>query len=309
MTPKKLGRGLDALIKRSESAETATSPPPTTEIRFIDPKSIAVNRAQPRKEFDETAIDELAQSIKNQGLLQPIVVRPHEAGGLELVSGERRLRASLKLELAEIPVVVQNVDAERLLEIALIENIQREDLNPIELAQAYQQLMEQHSWTQQQLSAQLGKSRSSVANSLRFLELPSSVQSGLSQGQISAGHAKVLLSVTEEADRIRLYQETVNESLSVRALEDRIRPPAPPIAEESPAAESPPPPASTGSREGSSRSVEKPPYLTEQEDLLSKLLGTKVQLNENRGKGKIIVEFYSPKDYERLRALFLKGAS
>ena len=191
MSPKKLGRGLDSLIQRHQPTATETTP----QILRLDPKLISVNRSQPRSTFVDSALDELASSIRRNGILQPLVVRIHESGGYELVAGERRLRASLKINLTDVPVVVQSVDPDNLLEMALVENIQREDLNAIDLAKAFKELQQQHGWTQVQLAEHLGKSRPAIANTLRYLDLEEAIQDGLAAGEITPGHAKVLLSV------------------------------------------------------------------------------------------------------------------
>lgn len=312
MSPKKLGRGLDSLIPRmvqpvetpqpqaeaeatpaapAEAGETTTD---SDRVLQIDPKSIRVNRDQPRTHFEESAIDELAHSIRQNGILQPLVVH-QTADGYELIAGERRLRASQKLELARVPVIVRHAASPDLLELALIENIQREDLNPVETALAYQNLRDQHGWTQAELAERLGKKRSSVANVLRFLELPQAIQAGLAAGQITPGHAKVLLTVAAD-QQIKLFEATVAEQLTVRSLEsrwDQIQNPAQP----EPASSAPPPPK----KSGSSPAEPKPPHIVEQEDMLSRALGTKVEIRESGGRGKVTIDFYSLEEYEALR--------
>lgn len=302
MSPKKLGRGLDTLIQRNESAAPESAP----QALRLDPRLISVNRSQPRAAFDDESLAELAASIRRNGILQPLVVRIHESGGYELVAGERRLRAALKLSLSDVPVVVQSVDPENLLEIALVENIQREDLNPIELAQAYQELQEQRGWTQAQLAEHLGKSRSSIANAVRFLELDESIQMGLAAGEITPGHAKVLLSVEDSAERRNLFQRVRKDKLSVRALEAAIAGPEAATEEE----HAPTPPARpSGAKRGGSGTSKKgnPPHIEEQEALLARTLGTKVEIREKKGRGKIVIEFYTPEDYERVRRRILVG--
>ncbi|MEM7164091.1 MAG: ParB/RepB/Spo0J family partition protein [Planctomycetota bacterium] len=313
---KKLGRGLDTLIPRSvptpipveslppvpgtegkssgevEATEAAEQSTDST-IAWIDPKSIQANRDQPRERFDDEAIDELAHSIRENGILQPLVVRQSATGTYELVAGERRLRASQRLELPQVPAIVKVVTDDQLLELALIENIQRENLNPIELAKAYSALRDQHGWTQEQLADRLGKKRPSVANTLRLLELPSQVQKSLELAMLSVGHAKVLLTLPAD-EQLQMHERVVNEGLSVRALEAALREPqdaetAPELEERDPT------PASSGS----SLKV-KPPHVAEQEDLLSRALGTKVEIREGRGRGRIVIDYYSTDDYERL---------
>ena len=271
-----------------------TPPDPNSTIFWIDPKSIQANRDQPREHFDDDAIEELAHSIRENGVLQPLVVREGE-NGYELIAGERRLRASQRLELSQVPVIVKLVADEQLLEIALIENIQRENLNPIELAKAYLGLRNQHGWTQEQLADRLGKKRPSVANTLRLLELPPQVQTSVELGIISAGHAKVLLALPPEK-QVEMHQRAVNEGLSVRALEAALRG----DDDEDVEPEVAPSKGSTSSGSGSSSLKVKPPHVAEQEDLLSRALGTKVEIREGRGKGRIVIDYYSTDDYERL---------
>ncbi len=302
MVARKLGRGLDALIRSSESPSGNA-----LEIRHIDPKLIAVNRAQPRTRFDDEALDELAQSIKNDGILQPLVVRRHEAGGFELIAGERRLRASLRINLEVVPVIIRDLPPEDLLELALVENIQREDLNPVELARAYHQLREHNSWTQADLARELGKKRSSVANTLRFLELSESMQDALAGGAISAGHAKLLLSLADD-DREEWFSAIVDEGLSVRELESRLKGPSEPI-EEPVSGEPAAPNRGTSGSSGPAELRVKAPHVAEQENILSTALGTKVEIREGRGRGKVIIEYYSTDDFERIKRQMMGQAA
>ncbi|MEM7261292.1 MAG: ParB/RepB/Spo0J family partition protein, partial [Planctomycetota bacterium] len=241
---------------------------------------------------------------QNDGILQPLVVRRHESGGFELVAGERRLRASLKLNLEAVPVVIRDMDPDDLLELALIENIQREDLNPIETARAYHQLRERNKWTQADLASQLGKKRSSVANSLRLLELPEPIQDAIARGSISAGHAKLLLSVAD-SEREEWLEQILEHQWTVRELESALRGPveAEPEPDPEPAepqAETPP----ARSNDSDEPKV-KAPHVAEQENILSTSLGTKVEIREGRGRGKIVIEYYSTDDYERIKRQLL----
>lgn len=299
---KKLGRGLDALIRKSESPESGSA---GLEIRHVDPHHIAVNRAQPRVHFDDSALRELAASIRKEGILQPLVVRRQESGGYELIAGERRLRASLSLDLATVPVIVRDDATESLLELALIENIQREDLNPIELARAYQALRNQHQWTQNELAEHLGKKRSSIANAMRFLELPERIQNALALGEISQGHAKVLLGL-DEATQSDAFEALLVDDLSVRELEDRVRPRPDDVDATGAAGD-----GHSGGGGSVPRSARpgksKPPQLAEEERVLCESLGTKVEIRSNGQRGKISIEFYSPEDYDRLKAILTRN--
>ena len=308
---KKLGRGLDSLIRKTEPTPPQPVEPEAAidyEIRHIDPTTIAVNRDQPRARFSEDGIQELARSIANEGILQPLVVRTREDGSHELVAGERRLRASLSLKLDTVPVVVRDLPTESLLELALVENIQREDLNPIELARAYKALREKNGWTQAELADQLGKKRPTVANVLRYLELPVSVQDALAAGEISSGHAKALLGVTDLEQQQVLFTRTIEEGLSVRDLEQLVR--GEELVEEHDLPDEKPPTAPGRSGVAAPRDVSsepKPAHLVDQENILSAALGTKVEIRESAGAGKILVEFYSGDDFERIKQQILAG--
>ena len=295
MTTRKLGRGLDSLIRKTEESTPAPaeSTPGGPEIRHLDPSQIRVNRAQPRTHFDEQALRELSASIKNEGILQPLVVRIDEAGGYELVAGERRLRASLAAGLEKVPVVVQSIEPERLLTLALIENIQREDLNPVEVALAYRQLQKKNEWTQEQLAERLGKKRSSIANFLRFLELEQPIRDALASARVSAGHAKLLLSLEEGEERISVFQQAVDEGWTVRRLDQEIR---------QRKGERVSPVTSGGSPGRSER--KKDPAIISQEEELSRALGTKVEIRGGK-RGRISLEYYNLEDFERIRRKLL----
>ena len=304
MSARKLGRGLDSLIRKTEEAAAAPAPtsatPADREVRLLDPRKIRVNRAQPRTHFDDAALEELSTSIKNDGILQPLVVRPDEGGGFELVAGERRLRASLSLGLETVPVVVQTIDPQRLLRLALIENIQREDLNPIELALAYRALQKEHGWTQEQLAEGLGKKRSSIANSLRFLDLEQPIREALASGGISSGHAKLLLSVDEGRERIELFEQANEEGWTVRRLDQAIRAAK---GEVTPTASTSS--GSRGSRAGSAGP--KDPAITAQEEEMARILGTKVSIQSQGKKGKIVIDYFNLDDFERIRRKLISG--
>jgi ParB family transcriptional regulator, chromosome partitioning protein len=211
-----LGRGLSALIP--------DAPAPAAPGRSLDVDSdlLRPNRFQPRAAMDDSKIEELARSIKSNGVIQPIVVRKVE-GGYEIVAGERRWRASQRAGLLKVPVVVRDVPEERLLAVALIENIQREDLNPIEEAQAYRKLADDYHLTQELIADAVGKDRSSIANYLRLLKLPQEIRADVGSGALSMGHARALLGLPDEAAQLRVSREVVSKSLSVRETEALVK--------------------------------------------------------------------------------------
>jgi ParB family chromosome partitioning protein len=268
--------------------------PSANEVLQVEPGKVERNPHQPRKGFPAEELEMLKSSIARDGFLQPIVVRRLDGDRTQLIAGERRLRAAQELGLPTIPAIVADVDDDRLLELALVENVQREDLNPIELAEGYRSLMSLKGWTQELLAEALGVSRSSVANTLRLLELPSDMQSSIARGHISMGHAKVLLSVEDAREQRLLYERIAEEKLSVRDLEeqrDETRP---------------------GSRRGDEgkrpprrRTDSTPPHVVSLEEQFSERLGTRVRIKERKGRGRIVVEFYSADDFERIRGIVL----
>lgn len=276
MSKRRLGRGLDALIPGAKQSIVQSIP-----IDRIDP-----NPRQPRRDFDVESLTGLAQSIKEHGIVQPLVVR-RNGDRYELVAGERRLRAAEMAGLTEVSAIVGDFDDRRAMEMTLIENIQREDLNPIEEAIALKRLRDEFGLTQEELSSRLGKSRPAIANSLRLLSLEDEIQESVSRGTISAGHARALLGVTDSSLRLQLHQEIVTKGLSVRQTEELVKrvqdgPHDPSVSRETP----PPPP--------------KDPNIAQVEDSLRRILGTKVVIKDRKGRGRIQIEYYSLDDLDRI---------
>lgn len=226
-----LGRGLSALLEQSDTQENkkreSSSPvkrePQLSTIAMLKIGQIEANPLQPRTKFDQGALEELAQSIRELGIIQPITVRNVGVNKYQLISGERRFRASQIAELNEIPAYVRSVNDQELLEMALVENIQRENLDPIEVAISYQRLIDECDLTQEQLSDRVGKNRSTVTNYIRLLKLPAEIQVGLIEGKISMGHARALISCGSESVQVKFYRDIIKHGLSVRKIEDLIR--------------------------------------------------------------------------------------
>jgi len=275
MTDKRpaLGRGLSALIPDS------AFPPAGEHALEVDSDLLRPNRFQPRTHVDETKIDELARSIRSNGIIQPIVVRKVE-GGFEIVAGERRWRASQRAGLLKVPVVVRDIPEDRLLAAALIENIQREDLNPIEEAQAYRRLSDEYQLTQEQIADAVGKDRSSIANVLRLLRLPQEVRGNVGSGALSMGHARALLGLPDEAAQLRVAREIVSRGLSVRETEAVVKKATQPAA----AKELP----------------QKDVHTRAAEEKLRFVLGTRVRIERTRKGGRIEIDFESEDELQRL---------
>ena len=275
-----LGRGLEALIPTGDGGATGG------ELRSIPLDKIAPNPHQPRKAFDPEKLAELVESFKTRGMLQPILVR-RDGAGYQLVAGERRYRAAKLANLPAAPaLILGEVDASEMLQLALIENLQREDLNPLETAQAYQSLIDQYQWTQQELAERVGKNRASVANTLRLLSLPENIKALIAEGKLSEGHARAILSVSDPALRDRIASRIITETLSVRQAEQLTR------------------------QERRRRLVvkRKPPAIDDAETFLKRTLGTAVRIFPGLKKGRIEVEYYGDEDLNRLLDLFRKLA-
>ncbi len=313
--PKKkaLGRGLGALIQRSDSdspraerqeaavsepapaaQQAAPAPEPTnlsdgSRLLELDPRSLERNPQQPREQFDEAALEELAASIKQDGVQEPVLVR-QVGERYEIISGERRVRASIMADLEKVPVVCREVSDRDMLKLGLIENIQREDLNAMETARAYRRLVDEFSWTQEELADQVGKKRATVANFLRLLQLPKVVQDYLAEGAISMGHARALLAVENVATQLSLARKIVEQGVSVRQAEKL-------------AAETKLPPSEVKPK------PPKDPNIAAIEDRLRRSLGAKVALRtQPKGGGKIEIEYFNNEELERILQL-LKGPS
>jgi ParB family chromosome partitioning protein len=312
---KKLGRGLDALINPgnlpdpgavaapvAEAPAPAVAPPvevpadtqaavePITSVCDLEIDRIVVNRYQPRKTFDQTSLQELMNSIGANGIIQPLVVRPSSGGKFELVAGERRYRAATALGLKIVPVVIRTVPDDRMLELALIENIQREDLNPIEKAEAFREFMNNYAHTQEVAAERLGVDRASLANHLRLLELPFDVQVLVKKGALKMGHAKAIAAVTEPELQFALAKRAIQRGMNVRQLEKMIA-------------------RLTGSNlrqkaAGPERSVQAKTI----EDELRKILGSKVRIRESlrKGVGRIVIDYYTFDDFDRILKVLRK---
>ncbi len=283
---KGLGKGLDALLGDYTAA-------PSEGVKQVDVHDIDTNLEQPRKAFDEEKLKELAASISVHGVVQPILVRPNGAR-FTIVAGERRFRAARMAGLERVPVVVREMAPAEVLEVALIENLQREDLNPVEEAAGIRFLMQQHDLTQEEVSTRLGKSRPAIANALRLLNLPESVQELLREGKLLAGHARALVSIKEEGLQETLAKKIVEEGLSAREAE----------AQAKAAVEAAQP-------EGAVRKVQKEKQnadadLAEAEERLREKLATKVNIFGSQRSGKLIIEYYSKEDLNLLYDLLMQ---
>jgi len=283
--PRGLGRGLGALLS-STSDDISTVVAEHETLLEIPIAEIRVNRNQPRKLFDSAALQELAASIKASGVIQPVVVR-RVSGGYELIAGERRWRAARQAGLERIPAVIREATDAESLELALVENLLREDLNPMEEAEAYQKLLAQFGWTQEELAQRIGRDRSSIANSLRLLRLPEILQADLRGGRLTMGHALALLSLTSAADQLRLRGEILAHSWSVRATEQSAR-----AAQEASGTPRRPKAARRRSAE-----------LVAVEDALQRALMTRVRVTGTERAGTIHVAYANAEELERLAEL------
>ena len=287
-----LGKGLSALLDHvdpevilaDKKSKKNGEKPSVGSISSLAIEDIEVNPFQPRTEFDEVAIMELAGSIRQHGIIQPLTVRKIGSGRYQLISGERRYRASRKAGLKEVPCYIRDADDQAVLEMALVENFQREDLNPIEVGISYQRLIEECELTQEQLSMKVGKKRTTITNYLRLLRLPAEIQSGLMAKKLSMGHARALVNVENERQQLKLYRQILDEGLSVRAVERAVQ-------------------------DAQLSSTSKTPALKsvmtyEQERLrdgLRRMLGAQVRLKSDaKGKGSIVIPFADEDELRRI---------
>ncbi|MCD6347376.1 MAG: ParB/RepB/Spo0J family partition protein [Bacteroidales bacterium] len=271
-----LGRGLGALI------EDATNMPAAS-INEIPISQIETNPYQPREKFDDAALEELATSIKELGIIQPITVRKIDSDKFQLITGERRFRAAIRVGLKAIPAYVREADDQAMLELALVENIQREDLDAIEVAISYQRLIEECNLTQGKLSDRVGKKRSTVSNYLRLLKLPAEIQLGIRSRKVSMGHARALISVEDDGQQLSIFERVTSQGLSVRQTEELAR-------EDKPKEKVP-----------KKKKPELPDDYKKLKDQLSRCFSIPVGFNRNRlGKGNIIIPFNSDADLERI---------
>ncbi len=275
-----LGKGLDSLFMDNASEQEGGAV--TLKISELEP-----NREQPRKEFDAAALAELADSIAEVGIIQPLIVRPIASGGYQIVAGERRWRAAQSAGLTEVPVIIRELDDREVDEIALIENLQREDLSPIEEAEGYRHLMSEYSMTQEQVAQRVGKSRPSVSNSVRLLELPDEVLELLRSNKLTAGHVRPLLGLKDEESMVRIADVAAKKKISVREMEKLIKK------------------EKNEGDEGSHHKAQSPrdSYFDEVEISLSMALGRKVRVNGKSGKGTLELDFYSNEDLTELANL------
>lgn len=279
-----LGKGLDALFVDNN---TDTQTPTSLSLGEIEP-----NRDQPRKHFEATALSDLADSIRQHGVLQPLVVRPMPNGSYQLVAGERRWRAARMAGVNQVPVIIRELTDKEAMEITLIENLQREDLNPMEEAAGYHELMEKFNLTQEQASQRVGKSRPVIANALRLLTLPLAVRQMVQEGRLSAGHARCLSALEDEEEIITAANEMIEKGMSVRQAEALVK---------HLKAEKKEPPKEKTAWNNS--------YYTEVQLALGQSLSRKVQVTGDQQKGKLILEFYGQEDLQALVAAIDEGAA
>ena len=277
-----LGRGLGALIP-------ADAAPSVSRLREVPTSSLRPNPNQPRRHFDEESLGALAASIRELGVLQPVLVRELEPGAYELIAGERRWRAATRAGLDAIPVIVRGADDLASLEAAIVENLHRQDLNPLEEAAAYRQLIDDFALTHDEVAGRVGKSRAAISNTLRLLQLPAPIQRLVSDGQLAAGHARAILGTPDRAFQESLARRAVDDSMSVRAVEEAVR------ERDQLAGKAP-----SGRRGGRSTAAARHAGMHELEELLSEHLSTRVKVEERGRRGRVVIEFADLDDLERL---------
>ncbi|MDR0600105.1 MAG: ParB/RepB/Spo0J family partition protein [Treponema sp.] len=323
MAKNRLGRGLGALLSGDEenkSAKTAAEGGPAPRSAgpaknqdggaalgpsgevLISLDRLAANPGQPRKRFGEAELEGLAASIRQQGVIQPIIVEEDKAGNYIIIAGERRSRAARMAGLSYIPAIVRNVSPQRRLEIALVENIHRADLNPIEEAAAYKNLMETRGLSQDETAKLVGKDRTTVANALRLLKLPAAIREALEEGSISAGHARAILSLPGRGEQELLFKNITARGLSVRAAEKQA-------AELASKQAGGPAGGGKGAAEADGKSARRDPQIKAMEEKFIEVLGTKAVINGDLRKGRIEIEYYSMEDLDRLYGILERAGS
>lgn len=280
-----LGKGLAALIPNEPIADLLDDEMDLNNIQNIKLSSIIPNEEQPRKDFDKGLLEELTDSIKQYGVIQPIVVRK-KGNSYEIVAGERRWRAAKAANFKEIPCIVKNVDDRQAMKLALIENLQRDDLNPIEEAYAFKGLIEEHNLTQEEVASAIGKSRSYIANSIRLLNLDEEIIDYIANGKITSGHGRALLTIKDKEERIKTAQSIINNKINVRETEKMAK--------------------NNKEKNQKRKETKKDPFVKEIEEQLMRALGTKVSLNPKKEGGTIQIEFYGHEDLERILELMIK---
>ncbi|MCA0957759.1 ParB/RepB/Spo0J family partition protein [Muricauda ruestringensis] len=288
-----LGRGLSALLKDPDNDIKSVSDKNADQVIGnvveLDVKSIEVNPFQPRSNFNDEALEELASSIRELGIIQPITVRKLDFNKFQLVSGERRFRASKLVGLETIPAYIRIANDQESLEMALVENIQRQDLDPIEIALSYQRLIDEIEITQEKLSDRVGKKRSTITNYLRLLKLDPIIQTGMRDGFISMGHGRALINIDKKKEQIAIYEKIVSDGLSVRATEQLVK------SHKNPK-------ATASESKKSSQNV--PGFVSESLDSIKNRLATKVDITASKnGKGKIVIPFHSEEEFQRIKKL------
>ncbi|WP_110251664.1 ParB/RepB/Spo0J family partition protein [Streptohalobacillus salinus] len=276
MANRGLGKGINAFFPELDNNE-----PKEEQVVQIDIKACRPNPYQPRKTFQVEAIDELKQSILTYGIIQPLLVR-ESIKGFEIIAGERRYRAAKEAGLDTVPAIIKDMDDQRMMELALLENLQRENLTPIEEAQAYVNLMKSHKLTQEDLAQKLGKSRPHIANVVRLLQLPAQVTAMINNGELSMAHGRTLLGLKDKTKLNALIKKVSHEKLNVRQLEQLVQ---------------------ELNEENTKKKKSKPKkdiFIAEHEDILKSKFGTHVSISQGKKKGKIEIEFYNPKDLERI---------
>lgn len=283
MEKKALGRGLDALLPTSRS----TADPERGDVQELRLESVVPNRFQPRQQFSEVELAELTASLKQNGLLQPILVRRKGDGIYELIAGERRLRAAKLAGMQKIPALIRNVSDQESMVLALVENLQRDDLNPMETARAYQRMLNEFGLTQEAIAQKVACDRSSVANMLRLTSLPAEVQRMIEADQLSTGHAKVILGLATPAAQINMATQIVSGQLSVREAERLVQ-------------------GHAEAKKSGKRSI-RVPLRSDLEERLQKRLGTRVDVQKGRRGGKIIIHYFSPEELDGVVEQLLNG--